>query len=519
MPFRVSGVDRLSGRPNGKPLLARKIEPLVGRPSGYPFQFETHGPYTAFLGNPWYEGYHQPRPFMMNDTVMSLAAETPPQARENCNCAGKDCDGPSACERYATPALTGAGEEGWYRSEFGATSWPSFESVSANLPQEQWGMSTAAGALRNWNVSNVIYTFFGTDAVASGMKQSGEVAFKRQLYQSALGQLLFLKTEIESWRSSNVWGTTFWMFNEVWPCASWGSIEYGPPDQPGQLLGGRWRPLHYQLRSSTFADQLSTCNTGGACFLTNSSPFAFKGEVSVRLLNVLSGKSAQLKGIVAELPPGAGVTKWFCASGMQESTTAKAIQSATLPTKYTVRSNMLPTARGLHKGTLVGSLAQCEAACDKQPHCQGFTHGTTNPAVQKCYFYYHVKSLAASPGVEWFQKPSVDPFPCPKGCAKSTCVCPGPAPPLPPSPPPPPQLKCLAWAESAGWKAADCDGIGTNCVLDISVKNSSGIRVSHNVNPFVAPKHMAKSLPKAAVSFTVGASGAITLKPGAEARL
>ena len=71
----------------------------------------------------------------------------------------------------------------------------------------------------------------------------------------------------------------FWMYNEVWPCASWGSIEYGPPDQPGQLLGGRWRPLHYQLRSSIFADQLATCNTGGACFVTNSAPFAFKGEV------------------------------------------------------------------------------------------------------------------------------------------------------------------------------------------------------------------------------------------------
>ena len=208
-----SGVDRLSGRPNGKPLFTRDnrwgTKALAVRPVGYPFQFETHGPYTAFLGNPWHEGYHQTRPFLMNDTVMSLAAETPPQGAGACNCAGKDCDGPSACERYATPALTGAGEEGWYRSEFGATSWPSFESVSANLPPEQWGMSTAAGAHRNWNVSNVIYTFFGTDAVVSGMKQSGEAAFKRQLYQSALGQLLFLKTEIESWRSSNVWGTTY----------------------------------------------------------------------------------------------------------------------------------------------------------------------------------------------------------------------------------------------------------------------------------------------------------------------
>ena len=54
-------------------------------------------------------------------------------------------------------------------------------------------------------------------------------------------------------------------------------------------------------------------------------------------------------------------------------------------------------------------------------------------------------------------------------------------------------------------------------MLDIGVTNSSGARVSHNVNPFLAPKHMARSLPKAAVSFKVGGSGAITLSTNATA--
>ena len=109
-----------------------------------------------------------------------------------------------------------------------------------------------------------------------------------------------------------------------------------------------------------------------------------------------------------DLPPGAGVTEWFCAGGLQqdaEKQSAFQFQSAPLPGtgSYTRRPNMLPTARGLFNGTLVGSLAQCEAACDKQPGCQGFTRGTH----EDCYFYYHVKSLLAAPGVEWFQKPSV----------------------------------------------------------------------------------------------------------------
>jgi hypothetical protein len=57
--------------------------------------------------------------------------------------------------------------------------------------------------------------FWPGQGAASAMSESGEVAFKRQLYQSMVGQLLFLKTEIEGWRSQNVWGTTIWMYNEV----------------------------------------------------------------------------------------------------------------------------------------------------------------------------------------------------------------------------------------------------------------------------------------------------------------
>ena len=86
--------------------------------------------------------------------------------------------------------------------------------MSSEMPPDQWGMLTPGAKDRNWNPSNVISTFFGTGA-ASAMSESGEVAFKRQLYQSMVGQLLFLKTEIEGWRSQNVWGTTFWMYNEV----------------------------------------------------------------------------------------------------------------------------------------------------------------------------------------------------------------------------------------------------------------------------------------------------------------
>jgi hypothetical protein len=76
--------------------------------------------------------------------------------------------------------------------------------MSGEMPPDQWGMLTPGGKARNWDPSNVITKFFG-DGAAEAMSETGAVAFKRQLYQSMVGQLLFLKTEIEGWRSQNVW--------------------------------------------------------------------------------------------------------------------------------------------------------------------------------------------------------------------------------------------------------------------------------------------------------------------------
>ena len=124
----------------------------------------------------------------------------------------------------AVPVATGPGHIGWYKSEFGANAWSSFESMAAQMPKEQWSMASKGASDRNWNVSNIIYAFFGPQATID-MGRSGEVAFKKQLYQSMIGQALFLKTEIEAWRSQNVFGTTIWMLNEIWPTGGWGSLE------------------------------------------------------------------------------------------------------------------------------------------------------------------------------------------------------------------------------------------------------------------------------------------------------
>ena len=301
----------------------------------------------------------------------------------------------------------------------------------------------------------MIETFFGASA-AIEMGRSGETAFKKQLYQSMVAQALFLKTEIEGWRSQNVFGTTIWMcvyrrrfpyqcchmplsvrvsgnsyqdyhvffcrrrYNDMWPSGGWGSIEYGSA-QPGQVTGGRWKPLHYIFKASTFADQMSTCNTAGACFVRNDSPFAFSGQATVRLLNVVTGKSVAMNQHALALAPGAGVTEWYCADKAAGKTerAAEALAGAT----YTRHSLQVPLDRnnytkqvGCKQCGQPADEAGCEAACNAEPKCLGFT--LMGGAM--CWLYDVVPSLHNDPEADWWQKPGTRPIPAP-----------------PPPPPPP----------------------------------------------------------------------------------
>lgn len=70
--------------------------------------------------------------------------------------------------------------------------------------------------------------------------------------------------------------------NEIWPTGGWGSIEYGTPGT-GQVLGGRWKPLHYFLRANGFSDMFAACGAGGQCLVKNDrAAQPFTGSVTVQ---------------------------------------------------------------------------------------------------------------------------------------------------------------------------------------------------------------------------------------------
>ena len=97
---------------------------------------------------------------------------------------------------------------------------------------------------------------------------------------------------------------------------SWGSLEYGSAGAPGQVVGGRWRPLHYLYASAIFVDVLAACGADGFCFVRNDGVAAWQGTVTAFVLEFGTGKRTAVgPGRAIALPGGAGQLHRFCLGG------------------------------------------------------------------------------------------------------------------------------------------------------------------------------------------------------------
>ena len=151
----------------------------------------------------------------------------------------------------------------------------------------------------------------------------------RSRYQCQLVQAFVLKQVYELRRSANAFGHLVWMLNEIWPTVGWGSLEYGPApgegSSPGQLQGGRWKPLHYFYKQSLMTDVMATCGVSAnihgrpqaadenQCFISNhraSRPF--NGTVTLTSYSHFGDGTAKIflhKDVA--LPEGPGAIEWF----------------------------------------------------------------------------------------------------------------------------------------------------------------------------------------------------------------
>ncbi len=64
--------------------------------------------------------------------------------------------------------------------------------------------------------------------------------FENFVYMSQVQQALAIKTAVDYWRSlrPHTMGALYWQLNDVWPVASWSSLDYG----------GNWKLLHHMAR-------------------------------------------------------------------------------------------------------------------------------------------------------------------------------------------------------------------------------------------------------------------------------
>jgi beta-mannosidase len=403
----AAGVNRLTGLPTGSPLVPGRGPP---RPPGL-HDLESHGPYV--FGSGW------------STRTMGWGADNctrADQAGTGCNFTGwepiftpsmlGEMASPIRGERTSVaPYYVGANQYGWYRSEFGCSSFPSFESLSGMLLPEHWGAHTPPMRQRNHAADHIIFSYFGK-AAAAALDEVGSFALKRATYQSMLAAGLYIKNEVESYRASNNWGTTFWQYNEIWPTGGWGSIEYGSPNIPGTVLGGRWKLLHYFLRRSVYRNVMGTCNRQGQCYVRNDGRFAFSGRLKVSLVRFATGETIEVGRHHVELPPGAGQIGWYCASPSQavgwqrdewsDDTVAGAKRRGST-SAYPALYGMLPADRAkFSKRMGVGSgsnlLSPCIDACNASAACTGFTVTPSYLEPSTCWLYSHVESVVYGTG-------------------------------------------------------------------------------------------------------------------------
>ena len=107
--------------------------------------------------------------------------------------------------------LTGVSVPGYFVSESGATTMSSFESMSATLSESNWGLHSEPMHERNYACDRWIYSYFRL----IDLNETGKVPMQRQLYFCLFGQALFMKAQIEGWRSGNIFGMLIWQYNEV----------------------------------------------------------------------------------------------------------------------------------------------------------------------------------------------------------------------------------------------------------------------------------------------------------------
>ena len=120
-------------------------------------------------------------------------------------------------------------------SEFGFQSLPSYRAASSFAPPGELNVSAPAMEHHQRHPR-------GNTVIVETMLRYFRMpkGFRETLYLSHVQQALAIKTAVEYWRCNRprCMGALYWQLNDVWPGASWSSLEYD----------GSWKLLHHEAR-------------------------------------------------------------------------------------------------------------------------------------------------------------------------------------------------------------------------------------------------------------------------------
>ena len=159
-------------------------------------------------------------------------------------------------------------------SEFGFQSFPSLDTVRRFAPADQWNVT--APVMEHHQRSPR-----GNTVIVETMCRYFRLpeSFEGFLYLSQVQQALAIKTAVEYWRSRRPWcmGTLYWQLNDLWPGASWSSIEHS----------GKWKLLHYAARKFYAPVHVAAWYTDGRTVQIiglNDTSSAVTGALRLRLI-------------------------------------------------------------------------------------------------------------------------------------------------------------------------------------------------------------------------------------------
>ena len=100
--------------------------------------------------------------------------------------------------------------------------------------------------------------------------------------------------------------------------AGWGSIEYGTVGfTPGQVEGGRWKPLQYFLRRFLYRDHHIAASVDARVHVRSDDAFAStNATATLTYLHLATGANSPGASFPVALPPGASASVWGCADGV-----------------------------------------------------------------------------------------------------------------------------------------------------------------------------------------------------------